>query len=63
MLLNRRRNDPQANTEELSSNLLDIVTYHGRDFQQYALDNEISFAPIDEVGILFLMQLIVEKTH
>lgn len=29
---------------------LEIVTYHNRDFQRYALDSRIYFAPVDEVS-------------
>jgi len=29
---------------------LEIVTHHSRQFQQYAIDNRIYFAPADEVS-------------
>ncbi|KAJ4300434.1 hypothetical protein N0V88_003109 [Collariella sp. IMI 366227] len=38
----------------------DLVTYNNRDFQQYALDNGIYFAPVDDVSIADFADL---KTH
>ncbi|KAF5506578.1 hypothetical protein CGCS363_v004801 [Colletotrichum siamense] len=40
-------NDPQ--TVPLDNTFLETITYLGREFQRYAVDNGAYFAPIDEV--------------
>ncbi|KAI9839291.1 MAG: hypothetical protein M1819_003286, partial [Sarea resinae] len=40
-------NDPEADTASIESKYLRTVTLHDRVFQQYALENQIYFAPID----------------
>ncbi|KAM5429848.1 hypothetical protein McanMca71_004307 [Microsporum canis] len=44
-------NDPHFGTTALDSAHLEIVTFQGRDYQKYALDNQIYFAPIDDEEI------------
>jgi hypothetical protein len=46
-------NDPHAGTEDMDPIYLETVTHHNRQFQQYAIDNRIYFAPADEVTIAF----------
>lgn len=43
--------DPLAGTDDMDPVYLEIVTHHNRQFQQYAIDNRIYFAPADEVSI------------
>jgi hypothetical protein len=43
--------DPQAGTDDMDPVYLETVTHHNRQFQQYAIENRIYFAPADEVPI------------
>jgi hypothetical protein len=45
-------NDPLAGTDDMDPVYLETVTYHNRQFQQYAIDNRIYFAPADEVSTI-----------
>ncbi|MCJ1370701.1 hypothetical protein MMC20_001914 [Loxospora ochrophaea] len=40
--------DPQAGTVPVDNTRMRLVTIHGRDFQQYALDHSIQFIPVDD---------------
>ena len=42
--------DPQADTTAVHGQYLQLVTIHGRDFQQYSIDKSIHFVPVDDVG-------------
>lgn len=39
---------PESNTSSLDSGFLRTVWMHNREFQQYAIDNQVYFGPIDE---------------
>ncbi|KAL3488999.1 S-adenosyl-L-methionine-dependent methyltransferase [Aspergillus germanicus] len=39
---------PNSQTEELDDEYLRTVSVHGREYQQYSIDNQISFEPVDE---------------
>ncbi|CEL01449.1 Putative UMTA methyltransferase family protein [Aspergillus calidoustus] len=39
---------PSSQTEELDDEYLRTVSVHGREYQQYSIDNQISFEPVDE---------------
>jgi len=56
--------DPQADTAALDRSFLETVTYHDREYQQYAIDNQVYFAPIDENEIerLQIMHNVLCKT-
>lgn len=41
--------DPNDGTVEVDPRYLETVTYHNREFQEFAIENRIYFAPIDEV--------------
>lgn len=41
--------DPEADTAALDTSYLETVTYNNRDFQQYSVDNDVYFEPVDEV--------------
>lgn len=43
--------NPELGTTELDDSYLDIVTYQGREFQKYSIDNRICFTPVDDVGL------------
>lgn len=38
-------------TVPVDQEYFDVVSYHGREYQKYCLDNGVYFCPIDEVGI------------
>jgi hypothetical protein len=42
--------DPDAGTQALDSRYLEKATHHNREFQQFSIDNEVYFAPVDEAG-------------
>lgn len=42
--------DPEAGTDDMDPVYLETVTHHNRQFQQYAINNRIYFAPADEVS-------------
>lgn len=42
---------PEEATVPVDGVYLQTVTYHNREYQQYAIDNDMYHAPIDEVGI------------
>ncbi|KAL6239244.1 hypothetical protein BDW75DRAFT_227377 [Aspergillus navahoensis] len=39
---------PNSQTEELNDEYLRVITIQGREYQQYSVDNKISFEPVDE---------------
>jgi len=41
--------DPNEGTVEVDPRYLEIVTYHNRQFQEFAIENGIYFTPADEV--------------
>ena len=43
------RSHPEAGTEALDNTYLDTVLYQYRTFQRYSIENDVYFAPIDEV--------------
>jgi hypothetical protein len=43
--------DPQAGTDDMDPVYLETVTHHNRQFQEYAIENRIYFAPADKVSI------------
>ncbi|KAK2795940.1 hypothetical protein FQN51_009598 [Onygenales sp. PD_10] len=40
--------NPESGTTELDDSYLRLVTYQGREFQKYAVDNRIYFGPVDD---------------
>ncbi|KAL4996941.1 hypothetical protein BDV10DRAFT_99018 [Aspergillus recurvatus] len=40
---------PNSQTEELNDEYLRVISIQGREYQQYSIDNKISFEPVDEV--------------
>ena len=55
--------DPRANTAAVDSQYLELVTIHGRDFQQYSVDKSIHLVPVDDVGRAPVSRLGAAKTH
>ncbi|EGE06322.1 hypothetical protein TEQG_05325 [Trichophyton equinum CBS 127.97] len=55
--------DPHFGTTALDNAHLEIITFQGREYQKYALDNQIYFAPIDdeEIERLELEQQLFSK--
>ncbi|KAA6414463.1 MAG: S-adenosyl-L-methionine-dependent methyltransferase [Lasallia pustulata] len=43
-----KMDDPLAGTTSVGSQYLSTVTIHGRDFQEFSVDNSINFVPVDE---------------
>ncbi|KAL4751673.1 hypothetical protein BDW72DRAFT_88902 [Aspergillus terricola var. indicus] len=39
---------PSSQTEELDDEYIRLISVHGREYQQYSIDNKISFEPVDE---------------
>ena len=43
--------NPNLGTTSLDSALQEIVIIHGREFQQYSLNNRIYLCPVDDVSL------------
>ncbi|KAL4807051.1 hypothetical protein BDV18DRAFT_159272 [Aspergillus unguis] len=39
---------PNSQTEDLDDEYLHTVSIHGREYQKYSIDNQVSFEPVDE---------------
>ncbi|RDW90823.1 uncharacterized protein DSM5745_02598 [Aspergillus mulundensis] len=39
---------PNSQTEELDDEYLRVISIQGREYQQYSIDNKVSFEPVDE---------------
>ncbi|KAL4987232.1 S-adenosyl-L-methionine-dependent methyltransferase [Aspergillus falconensis] len=42
------RRSPTSQTEELNDEYIRVISIQGREYQQYSIDNKISFEPVDE---------------
>lgn len=47
-----RPRNPESGTTELDESFLEVITYQGREFQKYSVENAIYFGPIDDVGLI-----------
>ncbi|TVY41680.1 hypothetical protein LOCC1_G006711 [Lachnellula occidentalis] len=43
--------NPEAGTSALDRTFLETVVLHNRDYQQYSINNQVYFVPIDEASV------------